>query len=99
MSRVPWLQCDNKPCADAAVGRLGGWRACQACLRPAARFMHLPPTHSPILYSCPRPHHPPAQDLDWRFAAAQEEMAKAAASADEGDATPSAAAETKPSTA
>jgi AAA family ATP:ADP antiporter len=40
-----------------------------------------------------------AKDLDWRFAAAQEEMAKGNASADEGDAKPSAAAETKPSAA
>lgn len=48
---------------------------------------------------CPSPTPlAPAQDLDWRFAAAQEEMNKASSSADEGDAKPS-AAETKPSAA
>lgn len=54
---------------------------------------------NPLTHPGSRPCPALTQDLDWRFAAAQEEMAKAAASADEGDATPSAAAETKPSTA
>ena len=40
-----------------------------------------------------------AQDLDWRFAAAQEEMARAAESADADDSAAPAAAETKPASA
>lgn len=39
------------------------------------------------------------QDLDWRFAAAQEDMAKAAESADGDDSTAAPAAETKPASA
>jgi AAA family ATP:ADP antiporter len=40
-----------------------------------------------------------AKDLDWRFAAAQEDMAKAAESADGDDSTAAPAAETKPASA
>ena len=84
---------------------LGGPRGRVLCT-PAhlhvRRLGGLMPPSAPALVANPAPSslllHSWLQDLDWRFAAAQEEMQKADSSADEGDATP-ASEGAKPSTA